>query len=74
MVKRPQPSEGKRMALSKHPRIFILCVNEIEADLLNDRDDDEVVIEFAGKVMPSTKERIYKALHNDPALRDRVLT
>lgn len=70
------------MALSKHPRRFILKVTEINAKLLVDedymfdRDDiDEVVIEFAGKIMPSTKKRLELAINEaNYKLIDKVLT
>lgn len=64
------------MALSKHPRRFILTVTEIDCDILTDHvDEDEVVIKFAGKVMPSTKDRISKAFGlGEVTLEDKVLT
>ncbi len=63
------------MALDKNPRRFILTVTEIDCDLLPDSYADEVMIQFAGKVMPSTKDRIFKTLiAGDVQLKDKVLT
>lgn len=50
------------MALDKNPRCFILTVTEIDARLNMEEGIDEVEVKFAGKVLPSTKKRLIKAL------------
>lgn len=55
------------MALDKHQRRFRLTVTEIDVGILpsNRRkgtEGDLVQVEFAGKLLPSTKKRIHQAL------------
>jgi hypothetical protein len=50
--------------LSPHPRHFILHVTEVEAPPYvseDGGDGDFVEIRYAGKIFPSTQERIAKA-------------
>lgn len=63
------------MSLSKHSRRFILTVSDIECELLPDKSNDELVIVFAGKVLPSTKDRFYRAVRElSVVFEDKVLT
>jgi hypothetical protein len=56
------------MALTPHPRKFKLVVTEVDITLNTRTDEtwvspcDQVEIEFAGKVFPSTQHRIVGAL------------
>lgn len=50
------------MAIDKNPRKFILYVSEIDASLLPWTDDDEVILVFCGKVMPSTQKRLKESI------------
>lgn len=48
------------MPLSRHPRKFVLHVDNINIDVSRPTDCVEIV--FAGKVLPSTRERIVTQL------------
>ena len=67
------------MALDNHARRFKLRVTEIEVNLLESQwreeiEGDFVEVEFAGKLLPSTRKRIKKALQDDDFdLLDRKL-
>lgn len=52
------------MAIDKNPRTFYLEVTDIQANVDADSTVDFVVIEFAGRVTPSVKERLTKAFDN----------
>ena len=49
------------MALDKNPRTFFLEVTAIEANVDASEKADNIVIEFAGRVPPSVRERLGKA-------------
>ena len=49
-------------AIDKNPRHFFIDVVAIEATIDADADADFVTLEFAGRVTPSVKDRLQKAL------------
>jgi hypothetical protein len=57
------------MALSPHPRKFTLHVSDIDVDLgdqfTETGGEDEVVVVFHGKVLPSVQNRIFQAIEQD---------
>ena len=50
------------MALDRNPRHFFIDVVAIEANVDADSTRDFVTIEFAGRVPPTVKDRLKKAL------------
>jgi hypothetical protein len=50
------------MAMDKNPRYFVLVVQEVEVEANQSQGHDMVEIEFAGRITPTAKERLGKAL------------
>jgi hypothetical protein len=50
------------MAMDKNPRYFVLQVVEVETEVNASQGHDMVEIEFAGRVTPTAKERMTKAI------------
>lgn len=52
------------MALDKNPRTFWVEVTEVEANVIPEGQKDHVIFEVAGKLLPTTQERIVKAINS----------
>lgn len=50
------------MAMDKNPRYIVLQVTEVEVEANQSQGFDMIEIEFAGRITPSAKERVGKAL------------
>jgi hypothetical protein len=53
------------MAVDKNPRHWFIDATNIEANVDANNNQDWVTIEFAGRLSPSTKERLLKALKDN---------
>lgn len=48
--------------MDRNPRKFILTVTEVDAQLLPHESDDQVLIVFAGKIFPRSRQRLIECI------------